>query len=171
MLNDFPSFVLQVNKANKLFQTPNGKHFIFGAIKSFVKAAAQAGRQCSEVIRQDVRREVAFHRQGPCVKTESTDCPSSFCFFTCVHLRSEGSAENAPIAILSLRSAWPAPEARCQNSAKRLSISSSDLHFLFTLPAAESLSKHSLSSCEIIDILSARQRPSDREKSKENTSK
>ena len=88
-----------------------------------------------------------------------------------VHGRSEGSAENAPIAILSLRSAWPVPEARCQNSAKRLSISSSDLHFLFTLPAAESLSKHSLSSCEIIDILSARQRPSDREKSKENTSK
>ena len=165
MLNDFPSFVLQVNKANKLFQTPNGKHFIFGAIKSFVKAAAQAGRQCSEVIRQDVRREVAGHRRGPRVKTESTDCPSSFCSFT------EGSAENAPIAILSLRSAWPVPEARCQNSAKRLSISSSDLHFLFTLPAAESLSKHSLSSCEIIDILSARQRPSDREKSKENTSK
>ena len=89
MLNDFPSFVLQVNKANKLFQTPNGKHFIFGAIKSFVKAAAQAGRQCSEVIRQDVRREVAFHRRGPRVKTESTDCPSSFCFFTCMCARKD----------------------------------------------------------------------------------
>ena len=91
---------------------------------------------------------------------------SIFVLLLHVHLRSEGSAENAPIAILSLRSAWPAPEARCQNSAKRLSISSSDLHFLFTLPAAESLSKHSLSSCEIIDILSARQRPSDRDPGK-----
>ena len=51
--------------------------------------------------------------------------------------------------------------ARCQNSAKHLSISASDLHFVFTLSAAESLSKHSLSlsSCEIIDILSAPQCP------------
>lgn len=58
-----------------------------------------------------------------------------------------------------LKSAWPVPEAQCQNSAKHLSISALDLHFVFTLSAAESLSKHSLSSCEIIDILSARQRP------------
>ena len=47
--------------------------------KSFVKAA---GRQCSQVIRQDVRREVASQCLRPCVKTEANVCQSPHCFFT-----------------------------------------------------------------------------------------
>ena len=50
-------------------------------------------------------------------------------------------------------------KAQCQNSGKHLSISASDLRFVFTLSGPESLSKHSLSSCQIIDILSAPQTP------------
>ena len=47
--------------------------------KSFVKAA---GRQCSQVIRQDVRREMASQCLRPCVKTEANVCQSPRCFFT-----------------------------------------------------------------------------------------
>ena len=61
----FPLYCKSIKQINCFKrQTPN--ILSSAASKSFVKAAEQAGRQCSQVIRQDVRLEVAAQPEALC---------------------------------------------------------------------------------------------------------
>ena len=86
----FPLYCKSIKQINCFKrQTPN--ILSSAASKSFVKAAEQAGRQCSQVIRQDVRLEVAAQPEALCQNRGKrlNVFRSSCCFFRFV-LRSVG---------------------------------------------------------------------------------